>query len=538
MQTADADVIQMNKTPASVTLNNYGTMTSLNASKGGAQAVDFNAIASGSNIINNYSTGIMQAQDADAVRPGVGGQVNNSGQIIATHTTDTSDDGIDAQNNSGVTVTNTSTGSIEGARHGITGGAVDNTVTYTMSITNNGGGTIKGDNGSGVNIDGFNNKETVTISNDGTITGNGVTGDGDGVDVDGVVNVTNTGTIKSLNSFSTTTPGQSEGITVGGGTITNSGTIEGDVAVGNTNAVGRGITLAGVDTTGTPEPIYANSLVTNNNGGLIKGQTDSAIAVDGAASGFTVTVTNNAGARIEGGGATAAAIRTGADNDTINNAGTIQADASGGVGGTNTATIDPGAGHSFSYGNSLSNFASVKVKSGTVTLSGVSTYSGTTEVDGGGTLVLDGANRLDATSSLDLNGGTIQFADINAVAGQTFASLSVTDNSTIDLNHTTSFSIGALAVYTDGKTLAILNYDSTLSQYAFRLTGDLTHDAAFLALLNSTTINGSAAKAAFDGTYTNVALVPVPEPSTVYAGFALIGLMVARLFARRHGFQS
>src|SRR5262249_52629219 len=61
MQTADADVIQMNKTPASVTLNNYGTMTSLNASKGGAQAVDFNAILSGSNTINNYSTGIMQA---------------------------------------------------------------------------------------------------------------------------------------------------------------------------------------------------------------------------------------------------------------------------------------------------------------------------------------------------------------------------------------------------------------------------------------------------------------------------------------------
>lgn len=38
MQTADPDVFQMNKSPASVTLNNYGTMTLLNASKGGAQA--------------------------------------------------------------------------------------------------------------------------------------------------------------------------------------------------------------------------------------------------------------------------------------------------------------------------------------------------------------------------------------------------------------------------------------------------------------------------------------------------------------------
>jgi len=40
-------VIQMNKTPASVTLNNYGSMISLNASAGGSQAVDFTAILSG-----------------------------------------------------------------------------------------------------------------------------------------------------------------------------------------------------------------------------------------------------------------------------------------------------------------------------------------------------------------------------------------------------------------------------------------------------------------------------------------------------------
>ena len=47
MQAADADVIQMNKTPASVTLNNYGQMVSLNASAAGSQVVDFNAMLSG-----------------------------------------------------------------------------------------------------------------------------------------------------------------------------------------------------------------------------------------------------------------------------------------------------------------------------------------------------------------------------------------------------------------------------------------------------------------------------------------------------------
>lgn len=60
-----------------------------------------------------------------------------------------------------------------------------------------------------------------------------------------MINLTNTGTIRSLNSFSSTTPAQSEGVTTGGG--------------------------------------------------LIKGQSDSAIAVGGAASGFSVTINNNAG---------------------------------------------------------------------------------------------------------------------------------------------------------------------------------------------------------------------------------------------------
>ena len=67
-----------------MTLNNYGTMTSLNASAGGSQAVDFTAIQSGSNTINNFSTGIMQASEADAVRPGVNGVVNNDGTIKST----------------------------------------------------------------------------------------------------------------------------------------------------------------------------------------------------------------------------------------------------------------------------------------------------------------------------------------------------------------------------------------------------------------------------------------------------------------------
>jgi hypothetical protein len=81
MQTADGDVIQMNKSPASVTLNNYGSMISLNASAGGSQVVDFNAILSGANTVNNFAGAVMQASEADAVRPGVNGVVNNAGTV-------------------------------------------------------------------------------------------------------------------------------------------------------------------------------------------------------------------------------------------------------------------------------------------------------------------------------------------------------------------------------------------------------------------------------------------------------------------------
>ena len=557
MQSADADVIQMNVAGSSVVFGNYGTLTSLNASKGGAQAVDFNAMT-GSNTLNNYAGGIIQARDADAVRPGLNGVVNNYGTIKSTVTTDTGSDGIDAQNNTGVVINNFANASITGARHGITGGALNTTVSFTTTVTNNSGATITGNNGSGINLDGFNARQTATIVNAGTITGNGVTGDGDGIDVDGVVNINNSGIIKSLNSFSATTPAQSEGVTVGGGIIVNSGTIEGDVAAGNGNAVGRGITLAGVDTSGTPEPIYANSVVTNLNGGLIKGQSDSAIAVQGAASGFTVTVNNNAGAVLMGGGTTNAAVRTGADNDTINNAGKIDGSSSGkavdmgagnntlnvvgptasilgningGIGGTNKMSVDPGAGNAFSYGGSISNFNSVEVKSGTVTLTGVNTYSGLTVLSGG-VLVLDGTNRLSSASVLTLVGGTLQLSHPGGANGQTFAGLTLSGDSGIDLDFS-SLTFLSLGTITGGKTLSVVDWSGTASpSYALRFLGDETQDANFLSLMSQTTIDGLAATFHFDGTYTDVA--PVPLPPAI--GLLLSGLLAGGIgFGRKRG---
>ena len=562
LQSADADVFQMNKAAGSVTLNNYAQMISANASKGGAQAVDFSAITTGANTINNFVNGVMKATDADAVRPGVNGVLNNYGSIVSVVTTDASSDGIDLQNNSGGSIANFGTGSITGARHGITGGAKDSTVSFLASITNNVGGTITGNNGSGINLDGFNNKQVVTISNVGTILGTGVTGDGDGIDVDGIANITNTGIIRSANSFSAVagSPGFSEGITIGGGTVTNSGTIEGLVSPGNTNALGRGISLSGNDITtgplaGTREGLYGNAVVINNAGGLIRGQNDSAIVVEGASSIYTVSITNNAGATIQGGSSTAAAIRTGADAATLINAGTIEGSSSGkafqgGSGATaltilggqasvigdidggsaanNTVVIHPGAGNGFSYSGSLSNFSNVEVQSGTVTLSGASSYTGTTKVTGG-TLVLNGSNRLSSASALLLGGGALKLANAGGANGQTFSSLLLAANSAIDLGGS-SLTFNALGSVIAGRALTLFDYVVSLSpDYAIRILGDVSTDGNFLALIAGLTINGVGASYRFDGTYTDISPVPLPPSAALFlAGLGCIGLLFHR----------
>lgn len=562
IRTADADVVQMNVPASSVTLNNYGSMISANASAGGAQAVDF-SVVTGTNIVNNYAGGLLQASEADAVRPGANGVVNNNGTIRSTTTTGSSSDGIDGQSNSGIVVVNGATGLVDGGRHGITAGQVDANTAFTISVSNAAGGIIRGNDGSGINIDGFNGKQVATVVNNGTIVGNGVTGDGDGVDIDGLANITNTGIIRSTNAVSAPKDGlaYSEGISVGGGTITNSGTIEGLVAAGNTNAVGRGITLAGNDITsgtlaGTREGLYGNATITNQAGGTIRGQSDSAIVASGAASGYTITINNNAGGLIVGGGAASAAILTNGDHTVITNAGTIDGSSSGkaiqmgggnnslvisggnarvlgnidGGSGHNTMTVDAGAGNAFAYAGAIANFASVEFKSGTTTLSGQNTYTGSTVVSGG-VLALVGSGVVSEASALVLAGGTL---DLGKSSGQTFASLSLTDDSEIDFG-ASPLTFDGIGTITDGKTLALVDASDS-SGFLLRFVGDLMNDNAFQALMRQISVDNVAVTFSFDGMYTNV-IEPaaVPEPGSialVLGGLGLLGGLRRRQQAR------
>lgn len=520
METVSADVVQVNKAGASIIVQNSGTLSA----GGGNQALDLKTITSGTNSIYNESTGIIRADAADAVRPGVNGYIENRGTIEAIPVVEGSDasgsDGIDFQTNSGGQVINS--GSVSG-RHGITGGSA----TFSIEVTNNLGGTITGVNGSGVNIDDPGSFAKVT--NYGTITGNFDNtkysiGDGDGVDVDGTVNISNYGNIIGNGASA---GNNSEGVSIGGGTITNAvgASIYGQNNTGTASA-GNGILVD--DSNGGAA--YSATTVTNS--GTIRGYSGFGIKMIGS---YNDTITNNAGGTIRGAG-TGAAIQTGDGSDTVTNAGAIIGDngsaidleggedslkiqggsssitgnVSGGT-GTNTVEIDLGSGNSFAYAGSLSNFSTVQVKSGTTTLTGANAYTGTTLITGG-TLVLDGSGRLSDASTLNLDGGRLDLSDNSA---QTFASLSLTANSVIDLNSDTVLTLSALGTINGASTLSVINTGGS----TFRFLGDLTSDVNFQTLLGNTTVNGGAATASYDGTYTTV----VPEPGTV----GLIGLGVA-----------
>ncbi len=521
IQATDSKTIQAKKPVAGVTINNYGTVESLNVSNDGGQALDLGKV-SGPNTVYNHAGGTVRATDADAIRPGKLGVVVNAGKIATIKQSSTKGFGaIDAQFNAGIHVTNARGGLIDGGRHGITGGSNTDPGAFTMRITNEPGAIIRGNDGAGLNFDGLGAGQVVTIVNDGTIQGTGVSGDGDGVDVDGMVDLSNTGTIRSANAAGK--PGEtpySEAISVGGGTIVNSGTIEGLAT--DAGAVGRGISLVGIDIDGSRERegIYGNTRVENRPGGVIRGSNESALAAKGRPNDFTITIDNQAGATIVGGGATEAAIQSLSNRTSIANAGTIDGAASGkaiafahagntltvnggsavikgaidgGAGGGNTMVVDAGAGQQFAYAGPIAHFDTLHVKSGNARLSGQLGFKNKTVVSGG-SLTLVGPQPIGPGSALVLAGGVLNVAETGA-AGQTFASLSLEGNAAIEAGQA-PLAFERIGKVVPGKTLKLRG--------PLRIVGDQGRDAAFLALLRATRIKNKPAAASFDGRYTNL----------------------------------
>lgn len=421
ISSVSTDAFRVNSN-AQVTLTNSGTIS---VSAGG-QAIDWAAITSKSNILNNLSGGVISAVGEDAVRPGTNGQVNNAGSIMATVTggaNPSGSDGIDLRTFSGITVTNT--GTISG-RHGIaTDGGNEGPFTFTV---NNNAGSISAVNGSGLNIDGANSTVTATVNNafgatfQGGVLAAAADGDGDGIDVDGVLTLDNAGDILSGGAKGSNNP---EGIAMGGGTIINRQTgriigssLAADAPNGDSSKIGSGIL---VDDSNGGNAVAATSIT---NSGLIQGKSGFGVKIIGT---FDNSVTNNSTGTIRGAGnagTVGAALQTGNGNDTVTNAGTITGDngkavnlqggndilnITGGTisgdidGGTGTNTINVNAGsNTASTNGSITNFSSSNVQSGRWNLSG-SINSGAAISITGGVLNYTGVGALGNT--VTVNGG-------------------------------------------------------------------------------------------------------------------------------------
>jgi autotransporter-associated beta strand protein len=366
-----------------VNVDNAGTIQSTGTTgDSNGQAIDFKDLVStvGSVHLTNEASGLIQAADADAIRGGVNMTIDNYGHIISHASPgDTGNYGIDFQGNGGGVVHNYDGGVIEGARHGITGD-------LPVTITNDLGGSIIGDAGSGINLD-TTSDSTTSIINHGFITGNSDgTTDGDGIDVDGLIALTNTGTITATGH----TDGElAEAVTVGGGSIYNYGTLDSSE---------RAITVddSNLGNAFTPTTIY--------NEGTIHGGDGEALHITDT---FADTLTNKG--VIEG------SVDLGGGNDVVNDF----------AGSTFTSTIDGGDGtDTFNL-----------MGAGTGTLADVVNFE-VLDVQGGNWTVTDGES-FSAGETVEA-GAHLQIAEGGSLAGP------ITDNGFLAVDHSDTFSFGAV----------------------------------------------------------------------------------------------
>ena len=378
-----------------VTINNSGTIKSTGTGSSGGQALDLDDVketVAGNIHITNQSTGLIQAADADAVRTGANALIDNYGKIEAKFASGTgnasSNDGIDAQANAGVVINNYQGGQIIGARHGITGD-------LTQTITND--GAITGNQGAGINLDTLSGTSTITNNIHGVITGNATsTTDGDAIDVDYLVNINNHGTIQAIGTYGGA-DGLNEALAIGGGTVSNDGTIYSDqraITVDDSNGGG------------------AFGALTLTNDGTITGSNGEAIHITGTQAD---TITNNAtingsiftddGAdTLTNSGTITGAINVGAGNDTINWNSLMHGSITGGT-GTDTINFDG----SFDSSSGSATFSGIEAISGSLAGTSGNDQLDLSTLTAGGSLSIsggDGNDTITGGSEADtINGG-------------------------------------------------------------------------------------------------------------------------------------
>jgi hypothetical protein len=350
-------------------------------------------------------------------------------------------------------------------------------------------------------------------------------------------------------------------------TITNAGTIIGNGSIPNPSGT---VTLQ-------------NGATDTNSSGTLNGVTYTGTGVarfirgDGSAiqTGEGNDVINNSGTIT---GNTGRAINMEGGNDTLNiqgGAASITGSIDGGT-GTNTLNITLGAGNTFSYSGTITNF-NTSVQSGTFNYTGASTLGGNVTVDGG-TFKSNGGN---VTGTLALNSGTVGGTNLSGVAlsigagatlspGNSPGTLStgsetwagggsylweinalgvaggtqgndpgwdfadITGSLTITANSGNKFNINL-------DSLALLSSWDNSQSYSFNLAtasgGIFGFDASDF-LINTSAFDDlhSLGVGHFyveqDGNSLELNFTPVPEPATIGIGIALMGVAFIR---RRRG---
>ncbi|MBY0284297.1 MAG: Ig-like domain-containing protein [Sphingomonas sp.] len=379
----------------------------------GAPSTDFTTGGTINNGSVGNTTALIRADNGDAIRLGSRQTLNNYGTIngngpvndaatnnvfngangnpntSVTQTYDVSR-GVRVNQGAATAVAVNNFGTITGAQHGLDVGVTDAT---NLIFTNNAGGQIIGRNGSGIGADTTGAAATtVTVINSGLIRGDyapafdragyvTVDGDGDGVDIDGGATITNNvgGIIRSTGAGGFDSGGRannSEAISIGGGAITNQGTIEGfnfGIVVNNDSNPNNSRS----GSTATTILNYAGGTISGGTGFAIRLENKTGTAIDndaitnygtitgtgtvptgtvlrqdnvadpgavGTLDGVTYTAADAGNARfIRGDGA---AIQTGEGNDTLANYGTITGNSGRAInleGGTDQLTLRTGS---------------------------------------------------------------------------------------------------------------------------------------------------------------------------------------------------
>jgi hypothetical protein len=429
------DTLRINGTSAGATYNvsveNFGTIRS-----GTGQAIDFDNLnsAAGTVTITNRASGVIQSDAADGVRPGNASIINNYGVITGLG----GNDGIDFQTLNKGTVNNFAGGSVTGTRHGITG---------DLSQTINNSGSITGQAGAGINIDSVTGTTVIVNNAGGVITGTAITGDGDGIDVDYLVDIKNSGTIRAVGTFAGET---NEALAIGGGSVVNN-------AGGLITSSQRAIT---VNDSNLGNAFGAISI---DNAGTITGQNGEAVNIKSI---FANTLTNQAGGTING----SVVMGDGADTVNLHAGSTLNGALDGGAGADTVHLAGTGTG---TLAN-VSNVETLKVDSGSWSISGMQSYSAGTTVAAGATALVSGSLLGNVT-----NNGTVKVINTNATfdgnfqnngayisdpSTQTFDDLSTGAGGTIKAGAGDIFRVGG--DFRNQSTQA-LEWDTVLASLAF-----------------------------------------------------------------------